>query len=290
MTSSTLSGNAASTGVIESSEPYSKLSEELKQAIAPRHDADELSFEQLADQYNFRNSSDRRLVFTRLIIRECLRLRRDGEPLRVVDIGCGRGIGRDERYVAAMKPFIDEFWGVEPDKSVTPKPEIFDHSRQTLLEDADLPEGYFDMAFSFMVMEHVADPESFYKAVARCLRPGGVHLFMTPNARHYFALVTRSLKAIKVEEFVLRMIKGDGVDEYHYPVQYRCNSKPQVLRHARESGFDQCDFAYMEADGPRPYMKGPLKLPFHMLAWKRTKIRRPDRLLTFIVRMTRSDS
>ena len=56
------------------------------------------------------------------------------------------------------------------------------------METADLPENYFDLAYSYMVMEHVADPVGFLKALVKCLQPGGVYVFLTPNKRHYFTI------------------------------------------------------------------------------------------------------
>lgn len=278
---------------IEQTPGFATLDPRVQTAIHPQFPADDSPFKDFADSYNFRNTSDRRVILTRQIIRECL-VRREqagaaqAEPLRVIDIGCGRGMGRSEDYVAAIKPFCDELWGVEPDTEVTPNPDLFDHTQHALLETADLPEDHFDVAFSFMVMEHVADPGAFYKALARAMKPGGVYLFMTPNKDHYFSVFTRTFKALKLDEFVLRFISGGDVGDYHYPVVHRCNSRAQLERHGKPAGFTGVEVAYMEQDGPRPYMKGPLRPLFHALAWKRTKIRRPDRLLTLFARMTKS--
>lgn len=275
------------TGPIETSPPHALLDEASRSAIRPHHPADDWTIEQLASSYNFRSTSDRRVVFTRLLIRECMRLRRPGVPLRAVDIGSGRGIGRRGEFTRVLKHWTDEFWSVEPDTTVSPPEGVFTEIRHATLEDADLPENTFDLAYSFMVMEHVSDPARFFAAVARCLRPGGVYIFMTPNANNYFSIATRALKAIGLEELVLRFIAGEHGRGYHYPVQYRCNSRRQIERHARASGLTRFETAYLEEDGPRGYMKGPLRPLFHLLAWKRTVIRRPDRLLTFLVRMTK---
>lgn len=278
---------ASPEGPIESSPPYALLDEPLRSAIRAHHPADDWSIEQLASSYNFRSTSDRRLVFTRLLIRECIRLRRPGVTFRAVDIGSGRGIGRRGEFTRVLKHWIDEFWSVEPDITVTPPEGVFDEIRRATLEDAELPENAFDLAFSFMVMEHVANPARFFAAVARCLRPGGVYLFMTPNADHYFSIATRTLKSLGLEEFVLRIIAGEHGRGYHYPVQYRCNSRRRIDRYAHASGLGRVETAFLEEDGPRGYMKGPLRPFFHFLAWKRKVVRRPDRLLTFLVRMTR---
>jgi 2-polyprenyl-3-methyl-5-hydroxy-6-metoxy-1,4-benzoquinol methylase len=49
------------------------------------------------------------------------------------------------------------------------------------IDDADYPDGHFDVVFTHMVIEHVKDPQSFMKAVRRVLRPGGLFICGTVN-------------------------------------------------------------------------------------------------------------
>ena len=84
--------------------------------IAPQRPHDDLSFEELATRYNFRLTSDRRRVFARLVIKECQRCT---APVRVLDVGCGRGIGRQPEYQWAIRQHADEFWGLDPDTTVS---------------------------------------------------------------------------------------------------------------------------------------------------------------------------
>lgn len=188
-------------------------------------------------------------------------------------------------YTEAMRTGIDEFWGIEPDEEVTPREGLFDHFQHALMETADLPESYFDLSYSFMVMEHVANPAGFLRAAFRCLRPGGVHLFMTPNAGHYFTITASLLHRLKVDELALHLLKRGAEESYHYPVQYRCNSRRQVERAAVEAGFSSVKVAYLEAEGPTGYMKGPLKLAYHALRVKRRFVKHKGCLLTLAARL-----
>lgn len=265
---------------------------ELEEAISPRRPHDDLSFDELARRYNAFLTSDRRRVFARLIIQEAATARRvnNGAPVRALDVGCGRGIGRQLVYTEAIGAHIDEFWGVEPDTSVQPRPGLFDHFQHATLEDADLPDNYFDIVYSFMVMEHVADPLSFWRAASQCLKPGGVHIFMTPNAQHYFTMTARLLHKLRLDEFILRMITSGRQEEYHYPVQYKCNSRGAIRRCAAATGFDPPSFVFLESDGPTGYLKGPFVVLYKLLKLRRRVIRHKGSLLTLTARAVKSSA
>lgn len=257
-----------------------------EELVKPERPHDDLTFDELASRYNFELTSDRRRVFARLVIKECQRI---GPSCRVVDIGCGRGIGREVRYQQAIRPHVGELWGLEPDEGVQPGDGLFDHYQHALMETAELPEASFDLAYSFMVMEHVADPGSFMRAVHRCLKPGGVYLFMTPNAGHYFTILARAMHGLRIDELMLRVLKrGEELEDYHYPVRYRFNRPRDIDRWAGRLGFEQPEYVFLEAEGPRPYMRGPLVVPFHVLAAKRRALKNPHCLLTLACRMVRS--
>jgi len=247
---------------------------------------DRLSFEELARRYNFRQTSDWQAMFVRLLLDEC---RRVGPSCRALDIGCGHGIGRKPAYTSAVRDAVGELWGIEPDTGEMPAAELFHNFQHALMETAKLPEAYFDIAYSFMVVEHVEHPEPYMRAVARCLKPGGIHFFITVNGAHYFALAASTLRKVKADEFVLRTIRGkQEVSEYHYPVQYRMNTPRAIDRVASATGFDRPEYVFIEEWGPEPYMKGPLRLAWHAMNAKRRMIRNSRSLLALYARMRRA--
>lgn len=254
----------------------------LAEPIKPH---DDLSFEELAELYNFQMTSDHQRVFTRLVIKECQTIT---SSLRVLDIGCGRGIGRRPEYQWAIRPYVDEYWGLDPDESRFPPTGLFDKHQHALMETAKLPENYFDVAYSFMVMEHVADPIGFLKALVRSLKPGGVYIFLTPNKRHYFTITASLLHALKLDEAVLHIIKRNTVDDYHYPVQYLFNDEKHINMAASDLEFNEPEFIYLESQGPRGYMPGPLRVIYHLLQLKRKIIRKHKSLIGLTCRMTKS--
>lgn len=255
--------------------------------LAPVMSHDQLSFQELRDAYNFRNVSERRRVFSNLIVSD---LKQRDAPT-VLDIGCGAGMARDSDWQWAIKPHVHQYWGLEPDPNMVPDEGLFDKTQNALMEDAALKPESIDVAYSWMVMEHVAHPESFCRTLYDALKPGGSYYFSTPNIRHYFTFTARFLKQLRIDEAVLSVIrKQEQLDEYHYPVQYKFNSESQISKIAEKVGFQAPLFAYVEVEGPINYFPGPTKPLFHLLAWKRATFPVADRLLTMIVKMTKPDT
>jgi SAM-dependent methyltransferase len=209
-----------------------------------------------------------------------------GRPRAALDIGCGQGIVRDPGKTRLVREAVDDFWGIEPDSSMTAAKGLFDHFQNSLMETAALPENHFDLAYSFMVVEHVADPAGFLRAVHRSLKPGGVFVFATVNAKHYFTRIAKAMHAARIDERVLRLVRGKALTEaYHYEVQYRCNSRRAIERAAAEAGFETPLIAYLEDYGARAYFPGPLRPAFWALNAKRRVWKRREALLTLFARM-----
>lgn len=259
--------------------------ESIQELLAPTAPHDDLDFEALSKGYNFRNVSERSKLFVNLLLKE---IEGRDSPVRVLDIGCGTGIstGKDRLvFLQAVAEKADELWGVEPDESIVPEHDFFANFQHALLEDAELPENYFDLAYSFMVMEHVEHPKDFLKEVHRCLKPGGVYIFITPNGHHYFTLIAGTMKKLRLDEFVLRLLVGKSVDDYHYPVQYRCNRFGDIKRLTSEAGYSESQLATVEINGPRPYLPGPLRIVLWLMMKKRSLFKNPKCLLNLYVRM-----
>jgi 2-polyprenyl-3-methyl-5-hydroxy-6-metoxy-1,4-benzoquinol methylase len=259
--------------------------------VAPQAPHDALAFDELAARYNFKRTSDRRRVFARLVIGEIERRRaHSGGPVRALDIGCGQGIGRNLNYQRAIADAAGEFWGIEPDEDIRPQPGLYANFQHALLETARIPEASIDVAYSFMVMEHVADPAAFFRAVRRALKPGGCYLFLTVNGRHYFTILAKALHAMKMDEGVLKALKRAEAEKYHYPVVYKCNTEPDLRRWAREAGFEAPEFVYLESEGPGNYLPGPLKALAIAGDLKRRTLKNPRQLLNLVCRLRRPAS
>lgn len=144
--------------------------------------------------------------------------------------------------------------------SVQPTRGHFDRFLHGVLEEAPLPAAYFDVAYSYYVVEHVTDPLAFLRRVREVLRPGGSFVFMTPNGRHWFSRLTRVLRRARVDEVALRVARGrEEVEGYHYPVVHAMNDEPTLRALAARTGFASTEFAFFDHGDVLPYFPRPLR-------------------------------
>jgi SAM-dependent methyltransferase len=96
-------------------------------------------------------------------------------------------------------------------------------------------DGSFDLVTANMVVEHLAEPATQFREIARVLRPGGTFLFHTPNALSYPVRVSRLLPdGVKT---ALARVLEDRVAEDVFPTHYRANTEDVVRALAREAGM-----------------------------------------------------
>lgn len=168
--------------------------------------------------------------------------------ITVLDVGCGHGIALDHQPQFEIAKRVGTYWGVEPDKSVTP-PSCFHRVWSSSLEDADIPPQSVDIAYSQMVLEHVMEPEPFLQKIAQVLKPGGIFLSLTVNADSTFARIAKFCHALRIQDLVLRIARGKQlVEDYHYPAVYKMTSQRYLNHTCPRFGLNQIDIAFLEAD------------------------------------------
>lgn len=96
----------------------------------------------------------------------------------VADIGCGGGA-----FLDSIRGLAAECIGVEPSDSIRSQLAESGYATYPLASDAQSERaGSIDLAVSFAVLEHTADPVQFVRDVGQLLRPNGVLWLSTPNA------------------------------------------------------------------------------------------------------------
>jgi len=243
-----------------------------------------LSLDSIVDVVNVYTDRDRAETFARLILGEAQAF---GGRARILDVGCGRGLGANERTrltsLEAIRACAIEFWGCEPDPGIVPT-SLLDRFERGTLQSAMLPFTYFDIIYAHYVVEHVSDPSSFFQKVHALLRPGGRFIFMTPNAKHYFVKIARVIAAVGLETPILKLLHP-GAAAVHYPTKYLVNDADVVERLARETGFSRCDFAYFEHGDLRSYFPRSLRWIPTGLERVLAGLRRPEHLPGLVVRL-----
>ncbi len=141
-----------------------------------------------------------------------------------MDIGCGNGIEGSTELSRSLADHCRTCIGIEPDTEVAPPP-IYSAVHRCVLEEAPLRSESVDVAFSYMVLEHLQDPRVFFDRIFSILRPGGVFWTVTVDSRHWFASVSRLTERLRIKPAYLKLVLGErGQDRYlNYPVHYRVN-------------------------------------------------------------------
>jgi 2-polyprenyl-3-methyl-5-hydroxy-6-metoxy-1,4-benzoquinol methylase len=105
--------------------------------------------------------------------------RRSGSPERVLDPAAGSG-----EFIAAVP--AAERWAVDlVDHGITALPGV--KAQISAIEDADLPDAYFDLIYVSNLLEHLPSPDAVASLLVRfksLLRVGGRLMVMGPNFKH----------------------------------------------------------------------------------------------------------
>jgi len=147
----------------------------------------------------------------------------------MLDIGCGTGFDDNFSLQSAIAAASREYIGVEPDKSIQVG-EYITSIHRCFFEQAPIPSGSIDLAFSVMVLEHLEDPQRFFDKLRDVLRPGGVFWGFTMDARHWFVAASLLATRLNIKEWYLQRLHGTrGEERYkNYRVSYRTNTPRQI--------------------------------------------------------------
>jgi 2-polyprenyl-3-methyl-5-hydroxy-6-metoxy-1,4-benzoquinol methylase len=103
---------------------------------------------------------------------------------RLLELGCASGLFMQAAREAGWQPTGIE---IEPQVAQATRDQRGLDVRTGEIFDADLEDGEFDVVYSNEVIEHVVEPLALMREVHRVLRPGGMALMRTGNARSWVA-------------------------------------------------------------------------------------------------------
>jgi len=147
----------------------------------------------------------------------------------VLDLGAGAGIVQQMNF----RGLAASVCGVDLDSRVVDNP-MLDEGRVADANKIPYEDDRFDVVFSDNVLEHLSEPLTVFREVARVLKPGGVFLFKTPNKWHYMPTIAR-LTPHAFHQYVNRLRGRAELDTF--PTCYRANTPGEVARLAADAGL-----------------------------------------------------
>lgn len=150
----------------------------------------------------------------------------------LLDLGCGHG----NFVVDELTSLWGERVGYDVDAEATSGNVSMTrvvHGRPGLLPFAD---ASFDVVTTLWVLEHVEDPREFVREILRVLKPGGVWVFATPNAKSLIVKL-RGLLHDGFAGWVVERLYGRK-EKDAFPVFYRMNTVEALRAVSREAGLE----------------------------------------------------
>jgi len=226
--------------------------------------------------YRYRRGEYRAMVIRDLVLSEFKQHRSNSVLL---DIGCGTGIDDDIALQKELAGHANIYLGIEPDPTVPLGP-WFSKTYRSIAEEADVVGGSVDVAFAVMVLEHIEAPESFFEKIHDVLRPGGVFIGITMDARHLFCFLSTLMERFRLKEAYLRRLRGHrGEDRYcNYRTHYKANTPQQIKSVSRR--FSSCECVSVARVGQLDYYyPRSLRWIAHMIDRASMALRLPGSIL-----------
>lgn len=155
----------------------------------------------------------------------------------LLDTGCGSGKETPLDYSQRVRLAI----GVDISKSVLEN-NNFHQKIIANVEQIPLENNYANIILCQELIEHLLNPDKFFREVSRILRKSGIFIMMTPNLWGWRSLISR----LTPYSFHRRMNKQlyDIEDADVFPTYYRANTLFTVQRLLKKYGMKmvKCEF------------------------------------------------
>lgn len=160
---------------------------------------------------------------------------------RILDCGAGQGITPYRQIIGSAPKIV----GIDLDPRILENP-LLDEGYIGSIYETQFPDESFDVVFSIMVVEHLEKPVKFLTEMKRILRPSGSLYFLTPNIKHYFTLLAKSMPTNMASVYHrLPWRKNREVDSV-FPAYYRLNSAKLITDYSKRVGFTDVEIRYAE--------------------------------------------
>lgn len=166
------------------------------------------------------------------------------EEPKILEAGCGSGsvLGFPDRA---------RITGIDISEEELDKNSVVSEKIVGDLETYPLPEGKFDFAVCWDVLEHLSSPDLAMKNMAHSVKPGGTMVLKFPNVRSFKAIVAK-YTPLWVHSLVNRVVYGKkaGSPGYiNFPTYLRWSISPWRMHEFAENNGLDCEMAFLYESG-----------------------------------------
>jgi hypothetical protein len=201
---------------------------------------------------------------------------------RVLDIGCGHSVNQSFKVFADRLGRLD---GVDPFPAIA-HPEHLASRWSCSLEDLPVSSCTYDMAYSYMVAEHIENIGPFLNKAIEIIKPGAAYWSMSPNAGHPFTWVTRIVQRLGGTSVYRKHVNALAND---YPAYYSLSNDAKILKAINDMRLpvSRVDFYYLPNVHWDHYFPKKLRSIAHFLD-RAILLRKPKMSFILIFRIQRS--
>jgi SAM-dependent methyltransferase len=160
----------------------------------------------------------------------------------VVDFGCGRGSYAEDhvifrRNLTCLKGRVARVIGVDIDTVGLENPALDEFRQLTPGSEWPVESNSADIILCDWVMEHLPEPDPFFREAKRVLAQRGYLCIRTLNSRSYVGLASQFVPN-KYHDRILSKTQRNRKPEDIFPTLYRCNTISALRRKMSSHGFN----------------------------------------------------
>jgi len=162
------------------------------------------------------------------------------ESFSWLDLGCGHQVFADwmmadqERFVRRTRLAV----GIDLDLPALKAHQGLNAKIYGNLIHIPLKDQSFELITANMVVEHLDQPEAVFRQVHRLLRPGGLFVFHTTNARNPFLRAAANIPQ-RLKNQIVYLLEHRKPEDV-FPTHYRANRPEDIMALAATTGFEVC--------------------------------------------------
>lgn len=166
----------------------------------------------------------------------------------VLDAGCGAKtrFSNNSEYQFII--------GVDEDSSIVRNQQV-DEKVISSLDSLPFANKTFDMIVTYMVVEHMEDPEKCFAEFYRVCKQGAKVIIATPNLYHYANYIV-SITPTSWHDWYLKNIQK--VSEKSFAVKHKANTAGKLIEVMRRQGFILKELQYIDLGPVHVYWIKPL--------------------------------